>query len=218
MLWIQNVLSQNWHDDGSVTLKLGRINDDEILFEEDILTTAQDIGIRVWSLVGNTLYSFDPWKLFESSEGCVYVIQLGHRAQTTRVSLNPLPDQFSTVGQEDRVVGNFAMNRLYLAVQDKQTKNYGIIWTNYETSKWKLSKFCTESVITCIDFMIDGQLLLIQTVDNETELISDVHQIQMTLYRIPLKKPEKLTHLAWFSLIRSKSKIPDVDPCEEASK
>jgi len=211
-------LLQNWHDDGSVTLKTGRVNDDKILFEEDILLTDQDIGIGFCSLFGNTLYSFDPWKFVRSNEACVYVTRLDQDAQTTLVDLSPLPEQFSIVGEKVTNIGCLAMDRLYLLVQNKQTKIYGIIWAKCETRNWELTSFFTKNPITRIEFMIDGHFLLVQTVDSEIELISDVHQMRKTFYRIPLKKPEKLTHLAWFSLVRSKSKMRNVDPYEEASK
>jgi len=211
-------LLQNWYNDDSFTLQLVRVNNDELLIEEEILTTEQDIGIGICSLVGNTLYTFNSSDFAASIEACIYVTRLDQGAQTSRVNVDPLPEQFTAVNGEGTLVGRFAMDRLYLAVQDKRTKIYGIIWTSCETRNWELSSFFTKNSIVCINFMIDGHLLLIQVIDNEIKFTSGVHQNQKTFYRIPLKKSEKLTRLAWFSLVRSKSKIRDVDPYEEARK
>jgi len=208
-----------WCSDGFATLKLGKVHNDEIVFGEDIFSMDEDIGTGSVSLAENTLYSFDSWKFDDSNESCIYVTQLDQGAQTSEVTLNSLPEQFSTVsGEDDDIIGCFAMDRLFLAVRHKETKNYGIIWADCKTRKWELINFCTKEPITSIQFMIDRHVLCIQTTDKETELISLAHQLQKTFYRIPLKKPEKLYDLAWFSLIRSKSKLECIDTYEEAQK
>jgi len=206
------------HNDGSNTLKVGRVHDDEILLGDEIRHVDQDVGVGSWSLVGNTVYTFNPFTFADLSEDCIYVTRLDQGTQTSQINLDPLPGKFSIVGGEENPIGCFAMSRFYFAVQDKQTKLYTIIWTSCETREWKSINFCTRNSIMRIEFMINGCLLLIQTADNETKLVSGVHQVQKSFYRIPLKKPEKLTHLAWFSLLRSKRKIRNVDAYEEARK
>jgi len=126
-------LLQSWYDDGSAILKIGRVHDDEILLEDDILLTDQNIGSGFCSLVRNTLYSFNPWEFVELIEACIYVTRLDQGAQTSQINLEPLPEQFSIVGEAETLVGWFAMGRFYCAVQDKKTKLYGIIWTSCET-------------------------------------------------------------------------------------
>jgi len=105
-----------------------------------------------------------------------------------------------------------------LAVQIKKTQNYGIIWADCKTRKWELIDFCVKKPITSIQFMASGHLLWTQTTNKETKVLSNTHQMQKTSYRIPLKKPENLSDLAWFSLVRSKGKLKGVDPYEEAQK
>jgi len=210
-------LLQSWHD-GSIVLKLGHIHNNEIVLGDDVLSMDENIGTGVLSLVGNTLYSFDSWGFDDSNEVPVYVTQLDQGAQASRVLLKWIPKRFSTVDGEEDVIGCFAIDRLCLAVRDEKTNKYGIIWADLETRKWQLIDFCTKKPITNIQFMADGHFLSIQTTDKETELISNVHQVQKTFYRIPLKKPENLSDLAWFSLVRSKSKLENINPYEEARK
>jgi len=211
-------LLQLWHDDDSTTLKIGQVRNGEIVFGGDILPTNQDIGGVIDSFVGNTLYSFDPWDFVDFNEACIDVTQLDQDGQTSHVILDSIPEKFSTVNGEDYIVGCFAMERVCLAVQHKKTKYYGIIWTDCKTREWQLVKFYVKKPITELQFMANGYFLCIQTTDKETEVLSDVHQVQKTFYRIPLKKPEKLSDLAWFSLVRSKSKLKGVDPYEESRR
>jgi len=202
----------------TTALKIGRIHNNEILLGGDILPPNQSFCRGFCSLVSNTLYTFNPRTFIRSNEARVYVTRLDQGAQTLQLIFDSIPEQFSTVAKKNEVVGCFAMTRLYLAVQIKKTKHYGIIWANCETRTWELIDFFIKKPIMGIRFMTDEHFLWIQAVDKETELISGVHQVQKTFYRIPLKKPEKLSDLAWFSLVRSKSKLKGIDPYEEARK
>jgi hypothetical protein len=206
----------SWHGDGSLTLKLGQVRNNEILLEEDIFSMDQEIGVGFTSLIGKTLYTSHPLDL--TDEPCMYVTRLDQDEQTLQVMLDSIPQQFSTVEGKNEIIGCFAMERLYLAVRHKKTEHYGLIWTSSETQQWGLVEFCIKEPITCIKFMINGHFLCIQATDNETKLFSDVHKVQKTIYRIPLKIPEKLSDLAWFSLVRSKSKLKGVNPYEEARR
>jgi len=207
-----------WYGNNTIALKVGHVRNNEVLLEEDILPPNRNACYGFCSLSGNTLYNFKPQAFIRSNDARTYVTRLDHGAQTSQVILNSIPDQFSTVDGETRIVGCFAMDRLYLAVQIKKTKHYGIIWSSYETRIWKLIDFRIKKPITYIQFMPDGHFLWIQSIDKETAMISDVHQMQKTLYRILLKKPEKLYDLAWFSLVRSKSKLKGTDPYEESQE
>jgi len=209
-------LLRNRHADDSTTLKLGRVHNSELLFGDEILTMNRNIGLGYFSLVGNTLYSFNPWSFVHLDEPHMFMTQLGQEEQTSRIKLSPLPDEFTTVDGERYIIGYFAMERLYLAVQHKETKKYGIVWTSHETRMWESVNFSIDKPITSIEFIIDGHILLVQTNDYETEITFDVHHVQSTFYRIPLKKPEKLSILAWARLVHSKIKFKD--PYEEARK
>jgi len=210
-------LLRNWHGDGSITLKLGRVQDSQLLLEADILTINRTFGFC--SLIGNTLYSFNYWSFTNLNQARICITQLDQDAQISQIELELLPEQFTTIDNEHYIVGCFAMDRLYLAVQHNETKRYGIFWTSHETRNWEPINFEVKQQITSIEFFANEYLLLIQTNDYESDLTSDVHQVQNTFYRIPLKKPEKLSVLAWSSLVRSKSHLsPKIDPYEEARK
>jgi hypothetical protein len=103
-----------------------------------------------------------------------------------------------------------------MVIRFNETQNYGIMWSKFEAQQWNELDFCVKEPITGIKFV--GSLLFVQTVDNYVQSTRDIHNVQTTLYRIPLKKPEKLADLAWFNLVRSKSRFPNVDPYEEAHK
>jgi len=211
-------LLRSWYDDDSIALKFGQVRNNEIFLEEDILPINQDIGLGFTSLVGKTLYTARPWNFVEIDEASIYVTRLDQDAQTSQVMLNWIPEQFSTVYGKDQIIGCIAMERLCLAVRHNKTKNYGIIWADCKTQQWELVDFCIKEPITEIQFMAEGHFLCIQATDNKTAFVSDVHQMQKAIYRIPFKTPEKLSDLAWFSLVRSKSKLKGVDPYKEAQK
>jgi len=120
-------LLQCWHEYDLITLKPGRVHDDKLLFGDDILTMNRNIGYGFCSLAGNTLYAFNPWLYTGFGVARIYVTQLDQDAQTSRIELARLPEKFTAVDGEYYVVGCFAMDRLYLAVQHKKTKRYGIV-------------------------------------------------------------------------------------------
>jgi len=210
-------LLRYWLNDRSLVMKRGTIVENEILFEDDILFANRNLSFDLLSLVGDTLYTFDLVNLMlRNATASINVINLNQGAQTAQFDLARLPERCLYSG--GMIVACLTPNRLFMAVRSNKTHSYGIVWTNCETREWTEMDFCTERQITSIRFMVDGGLLVIQTTENITEITQGVHSMQKALYRIPLKTPEKLANLAWFSLVRSKSRIPNIDPYDEARK
>jgi len=198
---------------GFLVLKCGIVVNGKICFKEDILM--EDRRIIIFSLAGNKLYALSPFEVLLNNISSIRVVNLDQGAQTSQFDLDSLPEQLSRV---EKTTICFAFDRLFISIQFKNTQTYGIVWATYEAREWKELNFYTKEPITNIEFMHEENLLLVQTADGGIELVYGVHRVKKTFYRIPLKKPEKLSNLAWFSLVRSKSRLPNVDPYEEARK
>jgi len=206
------------HADNFLTLKFGDVSNNEIFFNEGILIDHNGFLWTRNSIAANKLYTLDMDDFVGRNTISTNITDLENGTQSLSFSfdLSQLPERFSRLN--GAFTACFTPNRVFMAIQFKNTQNYGIVWSNSEAQEWSEMDFCTEEQILDIKFITDGGLLLVRTARKETELIRSVHHVQMTLYRIPLKKPEKLSNLAWFNLVRSKSQLPNVDPYEEAHK
>jgi len=204
-------------DDGLVTLNHGSVIDDEIFFNDGALVDHNFFTER-HSFAGNELHVLDGFSFMWMNTISAGVTDLEDGTESISFSfdLSQLSERFSRV--ENMYAVCFNSDRVFMATQFKDTQYYGIIWSKLEAQQWIEMDFCVKEPIKGIQLVADGSLLLVLTTSKETKLTRDVHRFQTTLYRIPLKKPEKLSGLAWFSLVRSKSRIPNVDPYDEARK
>jgi len=203
------------NSDNSITLKHGNVVDKEILFKKDI----QVGGSVFWTskcdfLVDDKFYTLYMSNFVFRNSFSAHIIDLDRGTQASSFRLNQSPDHISLL------LGKFSIciapDRVFMVIRFNETQNYGIMWSKFEAQQWNELDFCVKEPITGIKFV--GSLLFVQTVDNYVQSTRDIHNVQTTLYRIPLKKPEKLADLAWFNLVRSKSRFPNVDPYEEAHK
>lgn len=153
------------------------------------------------------------------------VADLGRNAQVTSFLPGPWFNKFAISEGDRGPIGCFALGRLYLAVETKvkanakvkKAKTFGIIWMDTVNRTWVL-KFSSPTPIINIQFVAADNTLLIHTLEGETKIAAAIHQLQTTVYRVPLKKPEPLSKLAWFSLLRLMNKMKKVDPYAEAVK
>jgi len=149
----------------------------------------------------------------------IHVNSLEPNAQTSVFALKWPSDSFQVVFSNDSIVYSWIRDRFYTVIKFDEDETFGVAWISCEMPEWISLDFHTVEPIVRIQFIVEHGILLVQTADEETELdSSNVHQLKRTFYRIPFKKPELLTNLAWSAFVHSKSKIIGIDPYEEARK
>jgi len=130
-------------------------------------------------------------------------------AQTSVFALEWPSNNFHVFFSNDVMTYSWIRDRLYAVVKFDEDDTFGIAWISCEMTEWTSLNFRTAELIIRLKFIVEGSILLVQTDDGETELEgTNIHQLKRTFYRIPFKKPEALTYLAWAALVHSKSKIP----------
>jgi len=126
---------------------------------------------------------------------------------------------FHVVDPNDVAFNCWIRDRYYALIKFHGDDTFGIAWINCEKLEWTPMGFRTIEPIIGLQFNGENGILLVQTADGESELNgSSMHQVKRTFHRIPLKKPDLLTNLAWSALVQSKSKLPGVDPYEESRR
>jgi hypothetical protein len=196
-------------------LEVGDIQEDKIVFEEKTFEPDLHTCDGFYSLVDTKMYNFYPC-LFEPNDAPFYVTNLEKNGKISKFKFNEPPKGFSIAEETDCYIGCMGMERIYLAIKSDKTGTFGIMWASEYSKEWTLLDFCVKKPIINMTFVADENLILVQTLDNETKIISNKHRILKTFYRVPLKKPDTLSALAWFSLVRSKRNA--FDPYKEASK
>jgi len=202
-------------------LMYAEVIDEKIVFDEEKTTASKWAQEGSYAISDGKFFGFQPVYNTQNtnlSEASITVSSPNGRSQGTSYRLKPLPKGLRAVFGEHALVGCWASSRFFVAVETKATNIFGIAWTACETREWTLMEFSTTKQIVEMQFISTTSHLLVQTLDQNSDLRRKSHQIRKTLYRIPLGIPESLTHLAWFSLLRSTSKMVDVDPYEEASR
>jgi len=149
----------------------------------------------------------------------IHVKDFEKNTPTSLFTLQWPSGNFHVVNSNGFMIHRWILGRYYIVIKFDGDDTFGIAWINCETLEWTPMNFRIIEPIIGIQFIAENGILLVQTVDGETGLgDSSVHQVNRTFYRIPLKKPDLLTNLAWSALVHSKSKLPGVDPYEESRK
>jgi len=208
---------RQWRN-GILSLKFGKVENDEIIFGKQVASNAYRVCHGFCSLVGDTLYSLNLLNsdTFETSQ--VYITTFSEHSHASRFVLPSLPEGYSVVAGRKCAVGCIAMERLFLATKFHKTGIFEIFWIDFKVRKWTSMNFCTINPIMDVNFTVDEGILLVQTMDGESDVTFDQHNVKKTFYRIPLKTPDKLANLAWFSVVRSKRLPDDEDPYKEANR
>jgi len=128
---------------------------------------------------------------------------------------------FRVLYSMNKPISCWIRDRFYTVVKFEESEKLGIAWTTgCEAPEWTSVKFITSERIIKLQFAVKEGILLIQTTADKCIIGKDKERrVQHTFHRIPLKKPELLSSLAWCSLVQMKSKMKDVvDPYKEARK
>jgi len=214
---LQFVLSRQ-RADLSSWLKRGRIVNDEIVFDEEVRIENHHGCYALYSLFRGKFFSYHMCGFNRPTGFPLCVTNLENNGQITQLRVSLLPEEFVAIQAQNGPIGCFAMDRMYIAVEFKDKRTFGIVWMSVEERKWHSMNFCTRKPITSIKFAVTEKILLVQTLENDTGITCDSHQIKKTVYRVPLKKPHLLTSIAWFTLVRSKSRTKKINPYTEATK
>jgi len=180
--------------------------------------------VRSWpedgvnALFDGKLYCFDCRSLsggigFPS----IHVIELKQESESSKFALKWPLKKFRILDSMDNLICCWARDRFYAVVRLEKGGKFGIAWTSCATLKWTRLKFFSVERIVNLQFVTEENILFVQTVSLKYSK-GMIHQVQHTSHRIPIKKPDSLSSIAWSSLVQLKRKIPDVDPYEEARK
>jgi len=208
------------NNDGSFILKFGCMVNDEIsLKEKDIRGEGRYLLVFIdhWLFFGNKLCMLSVADFIFEGMISGYMMNLDRGRKTFSFEWYQFPEHVWFIDRPSAACVGF--DRVFSAIQFKKTQHYGIVWSKFGAQQWVEMDFCVKERIIGIKFIADEGLLLVQTASKEdAKSTFYFDRFETTLYRIPLKKPEKLTDLAWFNLVRSKSRLPDVYSYEEAHK
>jgi len=218
------------------------LNPEQVVFSHAIFQMG--IQLRFCSIQGNQIaqeraVSREPWPYFAVNslfDGKLYGFEhrnLHGKLLHPAIRVNSLEpnsnlylfvlewpsDDFYVLYSMDEMICCWIRDRFYVVVKFEKGAEFGIAWASCETLKWTLLKFQTDERIIKLQFVVESSTLLVQTVDAEMRSVGEnTHGVKHTFYRIPFKKPESLSNLAWSALVQLKSKLPNIDPYEEARR
>jgi len=199
---------------GGILLHFYNIGDNEIVLES-AGSVAQWPGACVNSIFDGTLYGFEHSNL----QTTLRVNRLEPDSETSIVNFEWPSNGFHVLHSVDNMVCCWVRDRFYAIAKLDEIEKFGIAWASHKTRKWTLIKFSTVERIIKMQFIVENSILLVQTVD-DTPKPEDTtnHRVYHTFYRIPLKKPDSLSTLAWCSLVQAKGKLNFANPYEEARR